>query len=255
MSRFGIVPTYWARAANLSCTDKAVLVALSTYASSDGFCWPAVPTLAACLGVSDRTVQRSLQTLADVGAVHVQRRADDSGRSSSNGYWLLGYDSVIPSVLEAGAGDTSVTDEGDSDDTVPVTPVSPKQYQLKQDQIKASTTTATSGGLPPFAGDVAEAFEALRATAPNPRAMEAVLRAQLEGMQGAQYTAEEVGNALLDTWANGAGWNAALFRGYLRKHRTAQLTGASPARRGGPDWDAIRREMDAIDAAKARGVA
>jgi len=219
MSRFGIVPTYWVRSARLSCTDKAVLTALSTYAGEDGFCWPAVSTLATCLGISDRTVQRSLQVLVAEGALQVQSRVGADGRTLSNGYWVRGYGNRVP--MEP-PGVTRDTGEYDTGVTGPVAPVSPKQYQLEQDQLEQATTPPTRAALI-FEHEAHQlAYEQLRRASRNPAAFDASLQAEIAGMtSGKPVAASVVGQMLLELAANGEPFNVARLRGYVRKQREA----------------------------------
>jgi hypothetical protein len=65
--------------ADVGATDKIVLLALADRADDSGKCWPGVGTLAKKCGLSDRTVQRSIQALSDAG--HLSRE-DRSGTSS-----------------------------------------------------------------------------------------------------------------------------------------------------------------------------
>lgn len=58
----------------LNATDKAVLLILANHADSDGkHCFPSVPTIAKKAWASERSVQRSLKSLASCGHLKVQR--------------------------------------------------------------------------------------------------------------------------------------------------------------------------------------
>ncbi len=63
----------------LSHADVRVLAALGAHADKQGRCWPAVPTLAQKIGLSERHVHRCLQTLSKCGVVEIEKRP---GRSS-----------------------------------------------------------------------------------------------------------------------------------------------------------------------------
>ncbi|WP_346913839.1 helix-turn-helix domain-containing protein [Clostridium sp.] len=58
----------------LTTTDKAVFMALSTFAfNGKDTCFPSQKTIANMLNICTRTVQRSLKKLKDVGYVKVER--------------------------------------------------------------------------------------------------------------------------------------------------------------------------------------
>ena len=60
---------------------KMVLVALASFASDDGVCWPAYDTLADRAGVSIASVRRAIKRLVESG--DVQLHGQGNGRSSS----------------------------------------------------------------------------------------------------------------------------------------------------------------------------
>ena len=88
---------------------------------------------------------------------------------------------------------------------------------------EGASRTPASASAPPallayFDGDVRDAYCAMRQAAPSGPAFDATLRAEQVGMRtGKALTWEQIGGALMDLWANGQGWNANLFRGYVRK--------------------------------------
>jgi DNA-binding MarR family transcriptional regulator len=57
-------------------SERLVLIALGTYASSTGVCWPAVGTLAADTGLDPSTVRRTIHSVEKRGliTVSVQRQ-------------------------------------------------------------------------------------------------------------------------------------------------------------------------------------
>jgi len=234
MSRFGVVPTYWMRHLELSATDKATLALLSTYADENGYCWPSVPVLAMCLTISDRHIQRSLRRLEEVGAVRIKRRYNEDGKPVSNGYWIRGYENKPQTVYmheRTGVGDADVTYEGDTEVTNKVTPVSPKQYQVEQDQVEQATTTSSKRGkgrLDFPAEPMQEVYLTFWRMAPNRAAFDASLQALLDGLTtGKPCSLDELGAALLDLAGNGEGFNLARVRGYLRKAQQAKTAGSA----------------------------
>jgi hypothetical protein len=94
--------------------DRLVLLALADRANEVGDdCWPAIPTIAKKARCSDRTVQRALQNLVNLGELAVDKGA---GYGGSNRYRILmGGDNLTPRQ----------DDTGDTADTRVVTLVSP----------------------------------------------------------------------------------------------------------------------------------
>lgn len=218
MSRFAVVPTVWLRHPDLSTTDKAVLTALATYASAERYSFPSVRAIADDLQLSERTVQYALRTLEGIGAIQVERRSDDNGRCTSNGYRIIGYDLVQGAVQS-----TAYTPVQPSAST-PVQPIAPKQYQYEQDQKEDPTTPTTTAARLVFKNpEMQLAYQEHRYAARNGKAFDAALSALLTGMTTGKPVAEEVlGLALMDMAANGEAFNASRVRGYIRKHEAAQ---------------------------------
>lgn len=67
---------------------KAVLICLADYADADGAAWPAVPTLAREVQVSERTVQRTLRALEEAGLIVGIDRARQDGGTTARRYTL-----------------------------------------------------------------------------------------------------------------------------------------------------------------------
>jgi hypothetical protein len=89
----------------VSPTHKFVLVCLADQANEQGYCWPAVCTIAEWTCLSDRTVQRAIRDLCAAGLLSVTKR---SGRSTmyqvhppqSN----MGGDTLSPPMAEGVSG-------------------------------------------------------------------------------------------------------------------------------------------------------
>jgi len=136
----------WAWNQNLAPTPKLILMALADAADDHGTCWPSVPTVAAKCSVSDRTVQRGMQTLITSGLIISDQRYRKDGSCSSNRYRLL---------LERG---DKLSPPPDTDDTIPchgchlppdagVTPRTTIRTQKESPQpleAEISTTVSTS---------------------------------------------------------------------------------------------------------------
>jgi hypothetical protein len=67
---------------------KSVLVVLGDHANDAGVCWPRIAIIAEKVGVSKRTVQRSIQHLVSRGLISVKERYRSDGSHSSNRYRL-----------------------------------------------------------------------------------------------------------------------------------------------------------------------
>ncbi|MET8832450.1 helix-turn-helix domain-containing protein [Micromonospora sp. NPDC004540] len=60
---------------DLPKTDRLVLVAIVAHANADGDAWPSVQTIAEYVGCSERTVQRALRRLVEVGRLIARKVA------------------------------------------------------------------------------------------------------------------------------------------------------------------------------------
>ena len=67
----------------------AVYLYLRGRANKEGFCWPAVPTIARDLKMSESTIRRALRDLVREGFLVIEERQRESGADSSNNYRLL----------------------------------------------------------------------------------------------------------------------------------------------------------------------
>lgn len=67
----------------------AVYLYLRGRVNKEGFCWPAVPTMARELKMSESTIRRALRDLVQEGFLKVEERQRESGADSSNKFTLL----------------------------------------------------------------------------------------------------------------------------------------------------------------------
>ena len=67
----------------------AVYLYLRGRANKEGVCWPAVPTMARELKMSESTIRRALRDLVQEGFLKVEERQRESGADSSNKFTLL----------------------------------------------------------------------------------------------------------------------------------------------------------------------
>lgn len=145
----------WAKAQTApSMIAKAVLICLADYADAEGVAWPAVPSLAKEVQVSDRTVQRAIRSLEKEGLLVKEDRTRKDGGQTSNGY-RLAFPAVTP-------GD-NLSPAPRQDVTPPVTLLSPandpQENHLPSDEGKkrARSKTKSAPSLSPEAVAIWEA--------------------------------------------------------------------------------------------------
>lgn len=80
--------------AQVTSTQKLVLLALCDSANDSGECYPSVPTLVQKCSLSDRAVQKAVLELEQLGQL---RRELRTGRSTV--YWMTPNDSAPPNVV------------------------------------------------------------------------------------------------------------------------------------------------------------
>ncbi len=138
----------WAFDQPLAGNEKVILLALADASNDDGVCWPSVSRLAERAYVSERTVQRAIQSLIDGGYIATMARNYDNGRTAANKYLLLTDreregDNLTPSeTISEGEGDNltegdnCVTGEGDNC----VTPLKKTKHRtvIEIDKTRAS---------------------------------------------------------------------------------------------------------------------
>lgn len=74
--------------AELSHRAISVYIYLKDRENKDGECWPAIPTIARELKLSQSTVRRALQDLRKAGFLETEQRYRDNGGKSSLCYRL-----------------------------------------------------------------------------------------------------------------------------------------------------------------------
>ena len=67
----------------------AVYLYLRGRANREGMCWPAIPTMARELKMSQSTIRRALRDLVREGFLVVEERQRENGADSSNCYYIL----------------------------------------------------------------------------------------------------------------------------------------------------------------------
>ena len=66
----------------------AVYLYLRGRANKEGVCWPAIPTMARELKMSQSTIRRALRDLVQEGLLVIEERKRESGADSSNIYTI-----------------------------------------------------------------------------------------------------------------------------------------------------------------------
>jgi hypothetical protein len=112
----------WAWLTKLPPTPKLVLTALADIADDQGLCWPSVRAMAQKCSLSERSVQRILQSLQSQQLLSIEPQFRKDGSRSSNRYRLV-FDSPPPGQVVGGWGHrcqgvaTSVSGGGDTNVT------------------------------------------------------------------------------------------------------------------------------------------
>lgn len=76
---------------NLPSRAITVYLYLRGRANKEGFCWPAIPTMARELKMSESTIRRALRDLVLEGLLVIEERQRKSRADSSNKYILKTY--------------------------------------------------------------------------------------------------------------------------------------------------------------------
>ena len=66
----------------------AVYLYLRGRANREGVCWPAIPTMARELKMSQSTIRRALRDLVQKDLLMIEKRQRESGADSSNSFYL-----------------------------------------------------------------------------------------------------------------------------------------------------------------------
>lgn len=279
-SRFAFVPAYWLLHRGLSATDKAVLAVLATYASKTRYAFPSVKTMAEALDMSERTVRYSLRALEEIGAVLVRRRTTTAGHTTSNGYWITGFDRM-PDAAQDDLQDVPETGTQCQETLQPIAappatgctpPCNPLHPNSTSEQGNTSSTrepekfstiapapAPTPEALTLAWTDPAHAMVAgqYRRAARIPMAVDAALHAIHTGMQGPAVPLEILGTALVELAATGEPFNPARLRSFVRRLQAPPPPDRPAAAPSAPQsWDdVIAREEAAFNAARARRLA
>lgn len=94
-SRFAIVPARALDDTRLRGGALKVLLALGTYCDRDGWCWPAMQSVADRVGVTRQAVQQHIRDLEALGYVQTKGRVRGDGGQTSNAYRVI-FDADLP---------------------------------------------------------------------------------------------------------------------------------------------------------------
>jgi hypothetical protein len=111
------VMTHVLRNSKATGRAKLVLLGIANHQGDNG-AWPSIKTLSTYANSSERSVQRDIQTLVELGELLVEvNAAPGQGRYKTNRYWVI-MEGVTDSV-----GVTESAPRGDKNGTLGVTPV------------------------------------------------------------------------------------------------------------------------------------
>src|SRR5690349_3724984 len=92
------IPESLVKCRDLAPSAKLLYGRLARFAGQDGGCFPAVETVAAELGMTDRQVQRLLAQLCRAGFLRKQAQYRPNGSQTSNAYVFLFHAALAPTA-------------------------------------------------------------------------------------------------------------------------------------------------------------
>jgi DNA-binding transcriptional ArsR family regulator len=98
--RFAVVPARAVEDRRLSPAALRVLCTLGTYGDRDGFCWPAMGTVAKRIGVTRQAVSQQITVLEELGYLEIRPQKRTDGGNTVHRYRLL-FDRALLAVREA----------------------------------------------------------------------------------------------------------------------------------------------------------
>lgn len=133
------------RVAGISSTDKLVLIGIANH-DGDGGAWPSVATLAVYADCSERTVQRGLERLAELGLITIRLQAGGTRETRADrrpNRYDIHFDRVTQMSPRAERGDTGdvngVTSTAERGDTA--TSPEPSKEPSKEPSTSRRTLT------------------------------------------------------------------------------------------------------------------
>ncbi|MFK4014905.1 DnaT-like ssDNA-binding domain-containing protein [Cobetia marina] len=102
---------------------RLLLLLMADYANEQGVCWPSIRRLSEEMSCTTRTVQRSIETLVEQGAMTVVARKTSAGRQTSNFYRLaMGVTQQPQSADEPSPEELEALMAGSDEEEAPVDP-------------------------------------------------------------------------------------------------------------------------------------
>lgn len=86
---------------NLPMTEKMVLLCLADFANDRGECWPSIDTIADKCSCSDRTVQKAIKSLREMGILIIQDKPGRSHQFQIEGRKLFTPENSSPPKISA----------------------------------------------------------------------------------------------------------------------------------------------------------
>ena len=171
--------------------DRLVLLVLADHGNDERLAWPGVKLIARkCGGIEDRTVQRCLRRLVEMGEIEVAEPGGRGGRHRKSAVYriLVGRQSAIldeSGVTAEAEGVTAEAAQGDSNGRSRVTPVSPEPSVEPPSEPPEEPAPPVSPPQPAFTVD------RKRVTMPEHRKAQAILDAYNEVAGGTPFTSKE----------------------------------------------------------------
>lgn len=129
-------------------STPAIYLALCKHADQQGYCFPAVATLAEEMNCSKAAVTRAIKNLVDLGVLERERRHQDNGRQTTNMYRIMEAENTTEAHFRLGEGVSSGPLEGIGNEvplTIPINkPIehTPLRGTSPSDLVNERTTTA-----------------------------------------------------------------------------------------------------------------
>lgn len=132
-----------------------VYMALVRHLNADGQCWPSFQYLANMLGMSRRTVMRSIEVLDKAGLITVEERYTDKKGQTTNCYTILDMQDITAHEPRAASPVPPVTESHSPHATESLPPVT----ESHSNKTYMNKTQGTSGGVATSDSDATAALD------------------------------------------------------------------------------------------------
>lgn len=134
---FAVLPADIARDGSVSLAHKGLMLVISSFTNSRlGYAWPAVDTLAAAVGLSERQTQKHLRDMETLGTIEIIHTRTDTGGCGTNRYKLK---------FDRWGGVSNPTGGGVVGDGGRVSSASPNHDHLNNNQTPSPSVSAPKG--------------------------------------------------------------------------------------------------------------